>query len=311
MVFQCESIRAALDIAGLRVDNSQTLDDEEPRILIIAWSSRERLLLEPEYAWLSVDAVQYIQLPQPLATLRQKLEGESRLLQPPAALSVLSTPLGQWRWALHALEAGFQDRINGEGPTRLQNLQRFASTHWPGWYETALSKLRCIFDSALSAHQQIELLDRQADAVAVCEACRPLFDWTDGGSKRNRISVLRDTISYVSQNLANIDEVNRIAERDPWWNDLRVDLLACESTLPVVELGGAAVQELVGSELRQVKHHSEAIQKSMTVKESRCEDLKDAHKAIENLVCALDDLSRFRSQAIAAIGSLTSNKESE
>src|SRR5215208_3546000 len=95
------AIAAALEAAGV---SSEPLSNITEAGVFLAWSSRERLLLNPSYAWLSLPAIDYVQLPTSRKFILERLKNLSSLKLDTADDERLFFPVGQWNWAVRQLE---------------------------------------------------------------------------------------------------------------------------------------------------------------------------------------------------------------
>lgn len=251
VTFEHSSIREALIRTGLKILSftSDTLPSTQHASVLIAWSDRDTLLLRPEYAWLSLKAVTFIQLPQQSNFLRQQIEDAQQTPDVGLELEILCTPLGQWRWALGELQESLNRADEKESFIRLMELRRFATKHWPGWYEKTFTDIRDAIDiNNRSSDLLLDLLSN-ADAVATLEACGPLLNWTEGGTKGSRIVPLEDAACYASQGVGEIKVIAELAATDPWWSELETDLSTTEATLHLVRKGGGEPESILGNRL--------------------------------------------------------------
>jgi hypothetical protein len=289
-------------MAELRTSSSifDPATSKDTKWVLIGWSPRSRLLLHPEYAWLSVNGVVYLQLPQSRTALQQHLENSPQALSADADVAALRVPLGQWRWALKALRTALGIENKGTLLYRLTQLQRFASANWPGWYERACYQIRENIDLPSVARQRIEVLGQQAEVVAATVACRPLHGWSEGGPKAHRISTVHDALCYAGQGFGDFNNIKRLAAADSWWVDLEYDLNATELALQAVQ-EGECFEALIGHQLKVIRTSIRNLRIATATEGSRDELLTDAQKALENLIGALDDLAELRNRTSETI----------
>lgn len=249
--FEHDSIREALARAGLlRKDppRDMLLSERSPgpfSSAYVAWSSKEELLLSPEHAWLSLEDVGFYRLPQPLAVLRKIIEDAHRPKSPPPAAAALSSPLGQWRWAIEDGSRALEEGRFGELPKRLAHLRRFALGHWPGWYEHPLAHFEEKYLAGEASPAELRALVEHAATVAALKACDPLMRWTQGPDAE-RIKLLRDAACYAAQGLINVGEVTELLGGDRWGQEMSADLEALKAAV-----SRAGPDDAVGQRLRE------------------------------------------------------------
>jgi len=235
------------------------MQEQQTRPLFLSWSSRESLLLVPQYAWLSLHDVSHVRLPQRLDTLREKLEIGCRPWSPDPKMKLLWTPLGQWIWAVRNLQDSFLNDNKKEIPLRLTALRRFAVRNWPGWFEKTLDGLLVRLHSSSLSSESVQVLTQQAPAVAVLEACRPLLGWLNHEGKGKRIAIFEDALSYLEQGVGEISHIITLAEEDPWWDDIGVDLAEAEMRVLQAKQGGASVDRALSDGLAVIRNCIEPI----------------------------------------------------
>ncbi len=303
LTFEHESIARALISAGMAegylrhsaIESAQTLP------VCVGWSQRQSLLLRPEYAWLSLPEVSYLQLPVPLDLLIRQIEASSHPGHTIPGLALLTTTLGQWRWALAELQRASESEYGRELSFRLSALRLFAIKHWPGWYEKILNDLaaRIARTSSVSSGDVQRLVGR-ADEVAILEAYRPLLGWSGGEAKGERIAALEDALSYVNQGVGRIDGLANLVALDPWWDEMDHDLSAAEKMLRRVG-PQEGVPELASPDRLRVLRECLASIRSLSEAGASSDKTLEAGAAVSTLIEILEDIVKQRRQLLAEL----------
>ncbi|HEY0405541.1 MAG TPA: hypothetical protein VGC89_07420 [Pyrinomonadaceae bacterium] len=303
--FEHQSIRAALLSAEIHAPAAPENGcvDEASSAVFVAWSSRDALLFCPEYAWLSVPEVVYLQLPLSRAVLETTLKRGAQSCFPVDKIRVLSMPLGQWAWAVKSLQGALSSGQREESVLRLAQLRRFALQHWPGWYESVLAALREKIDKGVAVlPSEIEKLTRHAGAVVTLGVCRSLLSWTQERDKAETLTLLQDALSYARQGLYDEDDLRPLVVNHAGWTELQSDLDVAEAQLREVESCLDAPENIVERSLRllnkgraRVRHLNEIIEGSLANK------IQQAHRDINFVMLSLRALAKLREEVYAAL----------
>jgi hypothetical protein len=285
LFFEHESIRRALVSAGLLPANQVVDSSANTRPVFFAWSSKEVLLLQPANAWLSLEEVVFVRLPQTHVLTQQYLDQSAQPVVESEELKRLRTPLGQWRWAI----AEFS-KISTAGAIRIaaSELERFAGKHWPGWYENILSNL----DISKGATPTEPRLAKYAHRVAALNAVTPLIDWATNKSKSNHIHTLAEVLAYSKQDLFDLQKIRDLRLDLDWLKLLANDCTETESALAIVN----EFESSPWSELQESLHSvTQAVSELNSLDHfSNDHSLNQAHLAIEQLTRGLTKMAHLR-----------------
>lgn len=302
VLFEHDSVRDALARAGLRTEGAGEAGRGEPAAVFVGWSSLPTLLLRPEFALLSVEGVTFVRLPRGLEELRTYLTEAQAARADAAEVERLSTPLGQWRWALGRLVDALRRDDVSESGACLRELRRFDARHWAGRHEGCLQN----FDDALARGALdagiVDALLGRASEVATLEACRPLLPWASGGEKGRRIAPLRDALSYAAQGVVGVAEVEGVARSDEWWGELESDLALARALLAEVERGGGAVEDILGDRLSRMGASLKRIRGFAAAADASPDEARDALAAAEELARVTSEIRRLHARAGDALG---------
>jgi hypothetical protein len=202
---------------------------------MIAWSSRETLLLRPEYAWLSQPEVEFIRLPMQLADFRQALEARRAPMKADSGLARLMTRQGQWRWAVERLQEAISKGLREEAVQRLNAMRAFCRRCWPGFFEAALTKLQ----SAIEQEHAVKALEPLVTAMMDAEitaAARDLAAWSIDRRLAPRMYKVLDLLCYTAQELPGAqEELQEVMSQDPWWQELKICIGATQHGLALIQ----------------------------------------------------------------------------
>ncbi len=299
-----QSIKRALAMADL----SQVL--REPELsshdatfpVFVGWSSRETLVLKPEYALLSSDEIRYLRLPQQLETLIESIGKATMPYEASAMLKGLHTPLGQWRWALKELRNSILTDDYHLASLRLIELQRFASKHWPGYYDMLLTSLSMAMTLEDDAVRRIMLVESNAVSVAVLVACAPLTEWIEDRAKANHVAMTSEIVAYLDQDALEIQDIKGGVTNFAWIKDLKNDLATTEETLNAMSKAGFDPDSLLGN---RMKHMRDAVLQAEVLGEglfcSKQVELAPLKAAVGTISRVTADLVEMRSRVKAAL----------
>jgi hypothetical protein len=280
--------------AGLgRLPDATSIDGSTIVPLLIAWSDRETLSLQPEYAWLSLSEINFIRLPVSLFTLRSAIDAAAQS-GPSEQMANLLTATPELRWSLETLRSEIEAAELGRGRARLIEIERFARTKWPGWYERMLHELSESVQDRERAVKIIQLLIDRCVSVDEIEACRPLLSWQADESKQTRLAVLQDCLAYSRQGLLPLETLLEHITRDQWWDDFESDLLITEKGVtPGSYLANCIItlRRRIG-EIRNVEKQ---------LSEGSSDDLHAAAESIDGIAETLREVTRLKDQTRASL----------
>jgi len=199
------------NIAGI-VEVGTPLVREESCPILIGWSSRDRLLMSPHYAWLSHEHSTYIRLPLPNEDLNKMIVRAAKPLPRDSDLHRLRTPVGAWLWAVGELRNDIVERRLSQARTRISAMARFADANWRGWYELTLASLLRIegqLDGDIDA--LLGILDSLAVAIASVQAVQPLLEWVLPGMRAGSLAEVQDILCYSSQGIGSASPRDQMA----------------------------------------------------------------------------------------------------
>jgi hypothetical protein len=261
--------------------------------LLVAWSPREKFLIRPEYAWLSASGSSFLQLPVSLDHFMQVVTAQRPPAEPGSESHSLLTSVGQWRWAVRELGEAISIGRYDEAQVRVEALLSYARDHWPGVFEDALDVI--LEDLGKASHRTLlQSLADEVQGVAAAQACLPLARWCTEAGLRARIEELQDLLCYFQQGLVELNAIEQVIERDPWWSELGRDLDCSQRRLLALEheIGDcgkpfADCCESAAHSLREFESiHSLAAQTAP-------DDARRILAAIENLVLSIEESTRM------------------
>jgi len=297
--FEHDSITRALQRTG-EIASSVTNDPvESTASVFVAWSSRDALLLRPECAWLSIQDVIFVRLPTELDDLRRRLRLTSRARDQRTKFEGLKTPLGQWRWAVGELRRTLEVGNFDEVYLRLDNLRRFSTKHWPGWYEETLADLRGAIESRHRVEDAMNALIARAGDIATLEACSPIISWMEQQEKVRRITFLLDALCYASQELVPTKNLAEWVANDPWWREFETSLSNAEESVAEIQLAEGplprnVIDVLTGlrGALVEMKYFEKLMPNASLTK------IRHAYAAADTLVRLICDLMSAKSRIL-------------
>lgn len=197
---------------------------QQPAMLVIGWSTPETLVLQPEWAVLSLqEKVPYLRLPVSLAAI------ESALAK--AITRGESTGYQQLRYPLYQLQHSLRQLRNetdsARARRRLREIRRFVLLHWPALVPVALGSL----EQALPGERADALLTQ-------LQAALPALPWSASCALVDREGKLRapilDEFEALEGALVNRTLVPDLApllesmlrSSAGWWDTLQHELAA-------------------------------------------------------------------------------------
>lgn len=275
-------------------------------VVFVGWSSRESLLLRPEYACLSLPGVTYFRLPRSLNELRFVASSEQTSFSEAVPCGGLATPGGQWAWALNELlkDLGGSDR--GRPAARLMELRRFATCHWSGWYESTLNAIGEAITGGRETSALIDVCHRQAPLVESLEAAAPLVCWNEAEANRHSIELMEEVAAYTVQGVIEPEVCRRIISDEPGW------CVLCESCDDVAVNftklleSGRAVDARVTEEVNEVCRGVRGILEGLALPgPAAAEHIREWADHAEHISAALQTLAALRDSTRAVLMSGT------
>ncbi len=270
------SILTALRRAGIEapfIGADETSYDSV--VLVLAWSPRRILSRKAEWAFLDQPCVAFVQLPVPLAELTQACEDAHDRLSHRSAVSDATTsdvrpiawtmPLGQLFAALAALKQHADPERKLEFEARLRELRRFASKHWPGWFDGSLSRLQdALTVGDLDAlWQMISGLRSCAGAAATYECFRALFrgaarEMMNTGPGTTLAALRYYRTAEAEDRAGSLEDVVTTLREDRWWPEFAEELDRTTAALAEVTNAGFDSEQVLRGRLTQAVRSLEA-----------------------------------------------------
>jgi hypothetical protein len=217
-------------LVSLGVDDSPETawdaGDAKGAVVVVGWSSRETLLLSPEYACLSRPEVTYLRLPLARADARILRYSHAQTLNEAAPCSELPPPGEQWVWALEQLQTDLREGARNRSQARLAELRRYATAKWPGWYEGALRAIKRSVEEGEGAENLIEICRRQSPVIESLDAVARLLRWSEAEGSLQALELVKEVASYARQGALDLQSCRQAISEEPAWRDL---LRKCEA----------------------------------------------------------------------------------
>ena len=267
VLLEHESIGYALSVAGIEVNSIavpqlvELVDDSgQANVAVMCWSSPEVLLLQPEWAILSLRSIARLQLPASRQSIDRWLVAPPPVTSCSEALPLL-LPLGQYRWAWHELRSKMAHGVSPRLHVLLKNLRRFAGKHWPGWFDDGFA----VAGDALArgdvdtARRLCQVLLDSAGKAATYSCFRPLFHGAANDIRNGGAGQAKAALGYLITDLAACDESDRQYIARPlqsrWWEGLQEELTSVAERLRMVQMSGFDPDEVLQGRLQAVNDH--------------------------------------------------------
>lgn len=271
-------------------------------LVFISWSSRQALLLRPEYAWLQSDNVSFVRLPQVLQNLVVLLEQASLRNEPDPYLETLLTKLGQWDWALKELRNALGREERKTLYARIRNLQEFALRNWPGLYQSLLIDVQENLNDEERARKSIDTLILVANRGAVLVACLPVLGWVERTRAFETVMTLGDALCYLTQGKLGIEQVNKVASQCHL-SQMQDDLNIMEEGIKLIRRVGCSEKDRMSERVEVTRHCLDEIRKCNTFSASTTsEEVQNAYHAVEKVTATIEDILKLRDDIVAAVG---------
>lgn len=263
---------------------------EESCPVVVGWSPRDRLLMSPEYAWLSHAHSTYIRLPVSNNELHEGLLRAAQPVERNSELHRLLTPVGAWLWSVGELRKDMMEQRQSAARFRIREMARFAAANWPGWYDLALA-------SVARAEEQLDgevegllgILDVPAVAIASAEAMRPLLEWVPPGMRAGSLEEMQDVLCYSSQGIGSATHEIQMAF-NLCLQELAADLESSRTRLEQVRSAGFDPSEPVTSVLGSVGEALKKLEPSAQEPINRLAAIDLLVAALAKLRCHVEEL---------------------
>lgn len=275
-------------------------------VVFVGWSTRESLLLRPEYACLSLPGVTYFRLPRSLNELRFVASSEQTSFSETVPCAGLATPGGQWAWALDELLKELGGCQRGRPAARLVEMRRFATCHWPGWYEGALNAIGEAITRGRGVAALVDVCRHQAPLVESLEAAAPLVCWNEAEANRHSIELVGEVAAYAAQGMIELQTCRRLISDEPGWRVLRDGCDDAAGHFSKLLESGRAVDARVREWVDEVCRGVRGILESLTLPSpAAAEHVREWAGHAEQISSALQSLVALRDSTRASLMSGT------
>ena len=201
----------------------------------VAWSSRERLLRSPQWAWLSEPSVEFVRLPQPLGVLRDLFSRSVQPLRPSRRFIALTHPVGQFCWAVDRLQSAINERRTAEAEARIHELITFCRQHWPGWFERGFAKVGESFGAnhVVRIEPVLGRFHQSAADVALASSLSPLFHGGNDDMINKGAGATLAAIRAVRSGMADFSYLRSVLSSTAWRGNVKnslgqaIELVGC------------------------------------------------------------------------------------